>query len=185
MCARPANEVALDLTDRMTFAQVHREHAPSVHRTAVRILRDHGRADDVTQEVFLRVWTNPRAFDHRRGDLGAYLRMMARSRAIDLWRQINAPSSPLIVDGGRDEGPARSADQDLTEMVERRTESTALRRAVRELPPDQRDALVLFYWGGMTSEEIARSVGVPLGMAKSRIRLALARLRRCPEALGA
>ena len=176
---------AIDLADQATFVRVHREHATSVHRTALRILRDHGRADDVTQDVFLRLWKHPTSFDHRRGELGAYLRLMARSRAIDLWRQLNAPAWPLAIELGPGDEPECPVEQHPAATVERRAQSSALRDAVRELPSDQRDALVLSYWGDMTAGEIARSVGVPLGTAKSRIRLALARLRSRPDALDA
>ena len=181
MPPRPVTEAtrasAVDLAEQVTFARVHRAHATSVHRTALRILHDHGRAEDVTQDVFLRVWSNPRAFDHHRGDLGAYLRLMARSRAIDLWRQINAPSWPVAAGPRSDDGLEHAVDQHPAAGLERQEECSALRQAVRDLPTDQREALVLFYWGDMTSKEIARYVGAPLGTAKSRIRLALARLR--------
>ncbi len=167
----------MNLADHATFARVHRTHAPSVHRTALRILHDHGRADDVTQEVFLRVWANPAGFDHRRGELGSYLRLMARSRAIDLWRQVNAPSAPVVSGTGSNDELERSVEQHPASVLERQEVATALRRAVGDLPVDQREALVLYYWGGLTSEQVARYVGVPLGTAKSRIRLALGRLR--------
>jgi RNA polymerase sigma-70 factor, ECF subfamily len=181
MPPRPVTEAtrasAVDLADQVTFARVHRAHATSVHRTALRILHDHGRAEDVTQDVFLRVWSNPRCFDHHRGDLGAYLRLMARSRAIDLWRQISAPSWPVAAVADFNEPPEHAVEHHPAAMLERQEECSALRQAVRDLPTHQREALVLFYWGDMTGEEIARHVGAPLGTAKSRIRLALARLR--------
>ena len=181
----PIKASELDLADPGTFARVHRTHAPAVHRTALRILHDHGRADDVTQEVFLRVWMNPRSFDHRRGELGGYLRMMARSRAIDLWRQIHAPSAPVVGDSGSEDELVRAVELHPASVLERQEEASALRRSVRDLPADQRDALVLFYWGGLTTEQVARYVGVPLGTAKSRIRLALGRLRGTHRALEA
>ena len=102
---------------------------------------------------------------------------MARSRAIDLWRQFNAPSAPVVSGTGSGDELERSVDQHPASVLERQQEATALRRAVGDLPVDQREALVLYYWGGLTSEQVARYVGVPLGTAKSRIRLALGRLR--------
>ena len=77
----------MDLSDPTTFARVYDEHGRSVYGTAMRILGDAARAHDVAQDVFLRVWRNPGRFDERRGELGSYLRLMARSRALDLWRE--------------------------------------------------------------------------------------------------
>ena len=74
----------MDLSDPATFARMYDEHARGVYGAAMRILGDPARAQDVAQDVFLRVWRNPSRFDARRGELGSYLRLMARSRALDL-----------------------------------------------------------------------------------------------------
>src|SRR3954452_14023378 len=76
-----------DLRDPAAFARVFCEHAATVHATALAVLRDPLRAEDVVQDVFLRLWRRPEAFDPARGDLAAFLRLMARSRAVDLWRE--------------------------------------------------------------------------------------------------
>src|SRR3954449_8645674 len=75
------------LRDPAAFARVFSEHAATVHATALVVLRDPLRAEDVVQDVFLRLWRRPEAFDPARGDLAAFLRIMARSRAVDLWRE--------------------------------------------------------------------------------------------------
>ena len=80
----------MDLTDPSAFARVYDEHSPSVYRAAYGIVRDATMAQDVTQDVFLRLWRRPRTFDAGRGELGSYLRLMARSRALDLWRETQA-----------------------------------------------------------------------------------------------
>ena len=69
------------------FARVYDEHSPAVYRAAYGFVRDATLAQDVTQDVFLRLWRRPRTFDAGRGELGSYLRLMARSRALDLWRE--------------------------------------------------------------------------------------------------
>src|SRR5262245_66307219 len=81
---------AMDLSDPTTFARAYDEHGPAVYGTALRVLANPAAAQDVAQDVFLRVWRRPAAFDPARGDLGAYLRLMARSRALDLWRSAQA-----------------------------------------------------------------------------------------------
>ena len=79
-----------DLRDPGCFARVFADHAAIVHGTALVVLRDAPRAEDVVQDVFLRLWRRPEAFDPARGDLAAFLRLMARSRAVDLWREAQA-----------------------------------------------------------------------------------------------
>src|SRR3954466_6541369 len=98
---------AADLADPHTFSRVYDEHARSVYGSALRILGNPAQAQDVTQDVFLRLWRAPRRFDARRGDLGAYLRLMARSRALDVYREGQAAgrvSDRLRVVAARDEG---------------------------------------------------------------------------------
>jgi RNA polymerase sigma-70 factor (ECF subfamily) len=167
----------MDLSDPTTFARTYDEHARGVYGAALRILGDPARAQDVAQDVFLRVWRNPQRFDARRGELGSYLRLMARSRALDLWREGQAAGRmrdrlELVV--AQEE---QRVEERPSAAAERGEDREAVREALRRLPESQREALVLAYWGGMTADQIARRSGVPLGTAKSRIRLGLAKLR--------
>src|SRR3954466_15553119 len=75
------------LTDPEGFRAAFAEHHRKVYAAAFRVLNDATQAQDVVQDVFLRVWRRPSSYDPARGDLGAYLRLMARSRALDLWRE--------------------------------------------------------------------------------------------------
>ena len=77
----------MDLSDPVTFGRVYDEHRRRSTPRRYRVLNSSAAAQDVVQDVFLRVWRNPAKFDARRGELGAYLRLMARSRAVDLWRE--------------------------------------------------------------------------------------------------
>ena len=121
------------------------------------------------------------AFDARRGELATYLRLMARSRALDLWREGQAAGRAsdrlkIVVSGAE----AR-VDETPVAALERDDARERVREALRRLPEPQREALVLAYWGGMTADEIARREHVPLGTAKSRIRLGMQKLRQdCP-----
>jgi RNA polymerase sigma-70 factor (ECF subfamily) len=135
------------------------------------VLGDQSRAQDVVQDVFLRLWRRPEAFDLRRGALGPYLRVMARSRALDVRREHRA--SERITDRLRLRTERLEASPDARLTPERHD----LRTALRELPDGQREAVVLTYWAGLTAEEVARHAGVPLGTAKSRVRLGVMRLR--------
>lgn len=170
------------LDDPTTFARVYDEHHRGVYGAAYRILSDVAQAQDVAQDVFLRVWRNPTKFDAKRGELGSYLRLMARSRALDLWREGQAAgraSDRLKLVVAKEE--PRVEDRPAR-MAEREDERSAVREALRALPDPQREAVVLAYWGGLTADQIAKRAGVPLGTAKSRIRLGLAKLREEFEA---
>jgi RNA polymerase sigma-70 factor, ECF subfamily len=170
-------QTAADLSDPRVFERAYDEHARGVYRAAHRVLGSTAQAQDVVQDVFLKLWREPWKFDVRRGELGSYLRLMARSRALDTWREAQAAgraSDRLKVHVARDEG---RADERPAEAAEREGEWRTLRDALRDLPPVQREAVVLAYWGGLTADQIARRSNVPLGTAKSRIRLGLARLR--------
>jgi RNA polymerase sigma-70 factor (ECF subfamily) len=174
--------MAMNLADPQTFRQVFEEHERGVHAAAMRILGNAAQAQDVVQDVFLRVWRRPGSFDAARGEIGSYLRMMARSRALDLWREGQAAGRAsdrlTVVVASGSEG---RIEEQPAAMLERDGTRETVREALRLLPEPQREALVLAYWGGMTADQIARRERVPLGTAKSRIRLGLARLRQeCP-----
>ncbi|CAA9475806.1 MAG: RNA polymerase ECF-type sigma factor [uncultured Solirubrobacteraceae bacterium] len=165
------------LEDPTTFARVYDEHYRGVYGAAYRILSNVAQAQDVTQDVFLRAWRAPGKFDAKRGELGSYLRLMARSRALDVWREGQAAgraSDRLKLVVAREE--PRVEDRPAP-MAERESDRSAIRDALRHLPDPQREAVVLAYWGGLTADQIAKRAGVPLGTAKSRIRLGLAKLR--------
>lgn len=167
----------MNLSDPTTFGRVYDEHHRGAYGAAYRVLGNQAQAQDVVQDVFLRVWRNPTTFDARRGELGSYLRLMARSRALDLWREGQAAGRAgdrlkLVVaqqEARVEERPAA--------MAERESDRSCVRAALSRLPAAQREAVVLAYWGGLTADEIARRAGVPLGTAKSRIRLGLTKLR--------
>ena len=168
----------MNLSDPTVFSRVYDEHHRGVINTAYRVLGNAAQSQDVAQDVFLRVWRNPAKFDARRGDIGSYLRLMARSRATDLWREGQAAGRvgdrlKLVVaqqNGRVQDSPAL--------MAEHTSDRAMVLRALRELPEGQREAVVLAYWGGLTAGEIAARAGVPLGTAKSRIRLGLSKLHQ-------
>jgi len=176
--------MGIDLSDAAAYERAYDEHSRSVYAAAMRILGNATQAQDVVQDVFLRLWRRPQIFDARRGELGSYLRMMARSRALDLWREAQAAgraSDRLKLVVGHEEP---RADVRPSLMAERGHDGATVRAALGRLPHAQREALVLAYWGGLTADEVAHRIEVPLGTAKSRIRLGLEKLRaECGAAL--
>jgi RNA polymerase sigma-70 factor (ECF subfamily) len=160
-----------------SFANVYARHRAGVYATALRVLGRPSEAEDVAQEVFVRFWRSPDRFDPRRGEVGPYLRLMARSRALDLLRHEQADGRArdrLKAVSGRDEAPDHERPPEVAEHGEQRG---VLRAALRKLPVEQREALVLAYWGGLSAREVAAAAGVPFGTARSRMRLGLEKLR--------
>jgi RNA polymerase sigma-70 factor (ECF subfamily) len=165
------------MADPAVFERVFAQHERGVYGAAYRVLGDHARAQDVVQDVFLRIWRKPDRFDPNRGDIGPYLKLMARSRALDLWREGDAANRAgdrlKAVVTHEAQIPVDRPDQ----LIERRESQDEVLQVLRELPETQREAIALSYWGEMTAEEIAEKTGVPVGTAKSRMRLGLTRLR--------
>jgi RNA polymerase sigma-70 factor (ECF subfamily) len=158
-----------------TFADAYRRHAESVRRAAYSVVRDSDLADDVTQEVFLALLIRPDRFDPERGTFEALVRVMAKSRALDAARHARAGDRART--RLRSE-PGAAAAPDTADVVVSATRAVELRRAVAQLPLEQRESLSLAYWGGLSADEVATIHGVPHGTAKSRMRLGLAKLRR-------
>jgi RNA polymerase sigma-70 factor (ECF subfamily) len=164
----------MNLSNPEAFERAYREHRAAAFAAAVHVLRDAAAAEDVVQDAFMQLWNRPGAFDDRRGSLRSYITLLARSRAIDRWRT---------------QGVQESTVERLTATLARELEGSAAERAIERdqsaravsvidrLPAPQREAVLLAFGGGLTTSEIAAAVGVPLGTAKSRVRLGLAKLR--------
>ncbi|MEA2422088.1 MAG: hypothetical protein QOF55_1187 [Thermoleophilaceae bacterium] len=166
----------IDLRDPLQFNDAYRRLGPTALASANRVLRDEAAAEDVVQDVFVELWLKPSTFDPKRSSLASYVSMLARSRALDRWRS----------KGARERAVERSEEQSrvlkepaesAAEPVIRRERSLSLLGALGKLPTDQREALLLAYGRGLTAQEIARASGVPLGTAKSRVRLGLRKAR--------
>jgi RNA polymerase sigma-70 factor (ECF subfamily) len=152
-------------------------HRAGVYATALRVLGRPADAEDITQEVFVRYWRSPERFNPKRGELGPYLRLMARSRALDLLRHEQADGRAqdrLRAVAPREEVPREDRPDEAAVNAEQRA---MMRASLRRLPPEQREALVLAYWGGLTAREVAAQAGVPFGTARSRMRLGIEKLR--------
>ena len=158
-----------------SFAEVC-DLRPAMIAAANRVLRDAAAAEDVVQDVLLDLWLRPEAYDPARGGRRSYVLMLTRSRALDRWRSRSARAAmvdratqaataePAVTASAADEALRRDGAARLTEML-------------GELPDPQREAILLAYGRGLTAQEVAAAVGVPLGTAKSRLRLGLSRAR--------
>jgi RNA polymerase sigma-70 factor (ECF subfamily) len=169
-----------DLTDPSAFARAYAEHRPAALGAALAVLHDARAAEDVVQDVFASLWANPRAFDGQRGTLRSYVTLLARSRALDRWRSRRARDGALermaTVAARRGHAPP-AADA----VLEREGARHAL-SLIDRLPRPQREAIVLAVGHDLTAAQVSRATGIPLGTAKSRIRLGLAKVRALAQA---
>jgi len=160
------------------FEALYDRYGNLVYSVSLRILGDVHAAEDVVQDVFLRVWRKPDHYDAARGRFMTWLMSVTRNRAIDERRsrgrrlRFEVGSAPL--DG---EGPQSDDADDPALATLQADERSAIRRALVGLPAEQRSAIELAYYGGLTQQEIARALGEPLGTVKTRIRLGMRKMR--------
>ena len=159
--------------DDRALAEAFDANAAAVYRSALLVLGAATAAQDVVQDVFVELWCHPQRFDASLGSLRTFLVLCARHRAHDVVR------SELRRAGREDRHVRLLPDEPEPGPVDRLAEAetaSAVRDAVRRLPPDQRQVVELAYFGGLSYRAVAQAVGIPEGTAKSRVRLALTRL---------
>ncbi len=135
---------------------------------AMRMLGDTPAAEDVTQAVFLKVWSSPELF--RGGNFSAWIARVSRNRALDVLRSRNAHQESALPD-------ALPETEAMEELAFARLDAQRVRAALALLPSEQREPIELGFFGGVTHDEIARRAGIPLGTVKTRIRMGLRKLR--------
>ena len=155
--------------DQQAMSELYDRYSRVVYAVALRVLQDTAAAEDVLQDIFLQLWRNPDAFDASRGSLAAWLSVIARHRSIDRLRK-RRPELDIeecVIAGG----------PDLRDETERALVVEKIRGVLSQMDPNQRYALELAYFQGLTHSEIAQKTGEPLGTIKTRIRSALQQLR--------
>ena len=170
--------VGLAVGDIAALEQLYDRYSALVFSVSLRVLYDRQLAEDVTQEVFLRLWRRPDSYDPSRGRLLSWLMSVTRNRAIDEHRRLarrmrteeqgDQPAFELRETDGHADPALAASVADL---------QRAVRAAMATLPPEQRRVIELAYFGGLTQVEIAERTGVPLGTVKTRARLAMRKLR--------
>lgn len=158
--------------DESALAEAYRRHSGAVFGLAKRLTRNQALAEDVTQEVFVRLWKNPEKFDPKRGTLKTYLLSHAHGRSVDIIRSESSRrtrednEARLVAEAGP------SIDEEVIEMHV----AQQVRTALAKLDSLQRSAIELAYYGGHSYREVAEMLGQPEGTVKSRIRVGLRRL---------
>jgi RNA polymerase sigma-70 factor (ECF subfamily) len=159
--------------DDRALAEAFDQLAPAVYGAALRVLGEWNAAQDVAQDVFVELWSHPGRYDPAAGSLRTYLTVLARRRAIDVVRSELRRIARQERNHRLTPQPGVASPGDEVEAAEA---AGVVRAAVRLLPDSQREVVELAYFGGLSYREVALAVGIPEGTAKSRLRLALARL---------
>jgi RNA polymerase sigma factor (sigma-70 family) len=150
-----------------------------VYGLVLTIVRDEGTAEEVAQETFIRAWKHAHTYDSRRGRVATWLLTIARNLAIDRVRVKRAePLDPDVVANRLQRAGTVGSPADQGPAPDERER---VRGVIAELPPEQRRALFLAAYLGRTAKEIGELEGIPLGTAKSRIRMAMLKLRESLE----
>jgi RNA polymerase sigma-70 factor, ECF subfamily len=155
--------------DQQALSELYDRYSNVVYGVALRVLQDAAAAEDILQDIFLQLWRKPDAFDSSRGSLAAWLAVIARHRSIDRLRR-RRPETDIedcVIAGGAD--PRDETERTL--VIEK------VRVVMNEMSSDQRTAMEMAFFQGLTHTEIAEKTGEPLGTIKTRIRSGLQTLR--------
>lgn len=164
--------------DRDAFAEVYDATRSGVFGIALRVLRNNALAQESTQDTYLEVWRSAPHYDRSLGSPRSWINTIAHRRAVDAVRRQMRSVKRDELDGL---DRRNAVPLDLVDIVERREEQVIMRRALRSLSDNQRSALVLAYYDGMTQSEVAARLDIPLGTVKTRIRDSLIKLRALVE----
>lgn len=160
--------------DRDALGELYDRYASVALATALRVVANRQLAEDLVHDSFVAVWQKIDRFDGNRGNMRSWLLTIVRNRAID---RIRATRPTMEVGDADERSLLRSSHNPTWEAALSSLSHHELRAAIGQLPEEQRTAIELAYFGGLTYREIATMTGVPQGTANGRLRLALAKLR--------
>lgn len=168
----------LSYRDARALESLFDRYGDLVYSTALRVLRDPHLAEDVSQEIFVRLWRAPERYVSARGRFLTWLISVTRNRAVDeirsrSRRQRHETASPEE----QEREPAADESQNPLLGAQAAEEARIIRAALAELPPEQREVIEMAYFGGFTQQEISDRLAQPLGTVKTRIRLGMQKLR--------
>jgi RNA polymerase sigma-70 factor (ECF subfamily) len=160
------------------FAELYRRTSAKLFGVCLRMLVDHGEAEEVLQEIYTTVWRRAQSFDATRASAITWLMALARNKVIDRLRQrhAHAPSHQVDLDGLVDEQPGPATQAEASQEYRR------LQHCLEALEPKQRQSVRAAFFSGATYSELAMRCQVPLGTMKSWIRRGLLQLRTCLDA---
>lgn len=167
---------ALARGDKAALGRLYDLLAKPLYSLALRVTNDPAEAQDVVQDVFLQLWNKAADYEPSRGNYFSWAATLTRNRALDRVR-MRARRQEIVQASAPDILPADNADLDSSDSLWLREKATAVRSALGALPAEQKGAIELAFFNGLTQQEIAQKLGEPLGTVKARIRRGLLRLR--------
>lgn len=187
VAARPGaspEEIALDVGDlaavargdRLALGRLYDRHGPWLLALGVRLLVERREAEDILHDVFVEVWKHAGDYDPERATVKTWLVLRMRSRCLDRLRSAGHSRRESMTD--REEETLKRVDaSDAPGTMDARLDARRLRGVLADLPEDQRAVIVLGFFDGLSSSEIATELGIPIGTVKSRVRSAMTKLR--------
>ncbi|KJE77537.1 sigma-70 family RNA polymerase sigma factor [Ferrimicrobium acidiphilum] len=164
--------VAVARYNQDALAEIFRRHGGAVHALAKRVTRDTALAEEVTQELFVRLWNEPERYDSARGTLRTFLLMQAHRRSVDVIRSEEARKRREQNESASIAATSYDIDHEFGDLADRE----AIRGALEILPQDERRAIELAFYHGLTYREVAQRLEQPEGTVKTRIRTGLKRM---------
>ncbi|MET4004486.1 RNA polymerase sigma-70 factor (ECF subfamily) [Arthrobacter sp. UYCu511] len=162
------------LGDEAAFAELYDAVAPRVFGLVRRVVRDPAQSQEVTQEVFIDIWTQASRYDADRGKAISWILVIAHRKAVDKVRASQASSDRDLRQGIKE---FQESYDDVADTVETRLEAERVNKALETLTAPQQEAIRLAYYGGYTHQEVADFLKIPVGTVKTRIRDGMIRLR--------
>ncbi len=162
--------------DEAAFAQLYDRFAPGLYSLVLKMVRDEKEAEDVLQEGFTHVWRRATTYDPARSSAFTWAVMVFRNKAIDRLR-VRQRRQRVVEKASEDPMLSPESDTRSADAPSMHEEVTMVRLALDQIPEDQKEAVELAFFGGLTHEQIAERLATPLGTIKARIRRGLLRLR--------
>jgi len=163
--------------DLQAFRALYSRYGNLVYSASLRIVRDAQIAEDMAQEIFLRIWRKPESYEPRRGRFVTWLTSVTRNRAVDEVRRRARRSRHELPPADEERDLPDPAGNDPALAAEAADQRRRILAALAGLPPEQREIIELAYFGGLTQVEIAERLQQPLGTVKTRTRLGMQKLR--------
>lgn len=164
----------LNQHDQQAFQWLYDQYSPALYGVVLRIVRDEDQAQDLLQDIFVKIWKNLESYDATKGRLFTWMLNVSRNTAIDALRSRKTQPSNEI-----------RTDEDSVHIVDRQhnteqpnPDHIGIQDVVKQLRPDRKELIDLVYFGGYTHEEAAEELNLPLGTVKTRIRAALHELKQ-------
>jgi RNA polymerase sigma-70 factor (ECF subfamily) len=168
--------------DRAAFGEFYDRHSTLMFSVASKILNGAGEAEDVLQEVFAQIWEKAGRFDPKLGKASSWAAILVRNKAIDRIRA-SQRRTRLAEEAGVEQSIAAEVSDSANETIHGHEKAKLIQSAIVELPAEQRRAIELAYFSGLTQDEISKKLNEPLGTIKARIRRGLLKLRDQLEGL--